>query len=75
MSVTRHFSVVDKPAKAGGKPTLKRTKEVKFDYIKIEDSTRVDFATCLLAVHDLDNEFSPGQVSGFAFKLGWTTMP
>ncbi|TFY76970.1 hypothetical protein EWM64_g7043 [Hericium alpestre] len=44
----------------------------KFEYIKMDSISRVDFVKAFLRVHDLDNQYSPSVHAGPDFKLWWT---
>lgn len=54
-----------------GKSSLKKLKERKFVYIKLEGLDRAGFITKWLEVHDLEKRYSPGTVSGPPFKMSW----
>lgn len=60
------------PGKAvrGNKIAMKPARITKMDHIVI--TSRTDFITAFLAVHELAEQFSPGVHSGPVFKLWWT---
>ncbi|KAG6904417.1 hypothetical protein DXG01_010072, partial [Tephrocybe rancida] len=74
VSVTIISSVTDKPLSSsrGAKPTTKKLRNSKFDYIDILALERGPFFRAGLKVHDLDDQYSPGVHSGPAFKIHWT---
>lgn len=73
VSVTMHFSAQVPAANSRHcKLVSKRSKLVRFEEIEIEGSTRVKFIQSFLSVHQLADKYSPGILSGPAFRLFWT---
>ncbi|KAA1475512.1 hypothetical protein DENSPDRAFT_883621 [Dentipellis sp. KUC8613] len=73
--VTHTLSVLDNtPAVRGSKSAPKKVKTptTKFEYIDVQNISRVKFFQACLRVHDLADHFSAGVHSGPAFKLWWT---
>jgi hypothetical protein len=56
----------------GAKAAVKQKKETKMEYIRMESMSRTEFQKAFLAVHGLENTYSPGIHSGFPFKMWWT---
>ncbi|KAJ7831897.1 hypothetical protein B0H13DRAFT_2240520 [Mycena leptocephala] len=56
----------------GAKAAVKQKKETKMEYIRVESMSRTEFQKAFLAVHGLENTYSPGIHSGFPFKMWWT---
>lgn len=57
------------------KAVPKKDKATKVEKIQINKTTRHDFITAILAVHNLDKQYGPGKYSGPSFKLSWTGSP
>ncbi|KAJ7229586.1 hypothetical protein C8J57DRAFT_1251772 [Mycena rebaudengoi] len=73
VSVVMLYSTLEKPTGSRvTKPTTKKHKTSKFDYIKIQELSRCDFVTAALKVHESDGEYSPGVHNGPSFKMSWT---
>ncbi|KAJ6611324.1 hypothetical protein B0H10DRAFT_1953187 [Mycena sp. CBHHK59/15] len=61
------------PSTWGAKVAPKLKRETKMEYIHLETMSRTDFQEAFLAVHGLENIYSPGVHSGFPFKIWWTS--
>ncbi|TFY79566.1 hypothetical protein EWM64_g4445 [Hericium alpestre] len=72
---TAEKTLVDEMRAArGAKMALKKkpTTTTKFEYIKMDSISHVDFIKAFLRVHNLDSQYSPGVHAGLDFRLWWT---
>ncbi|KAH7905568.1 hypothetical protein BJ138DRAFT_1118354 [Hygrophoropsis aurantiaca] len=72
VSVTKIFSAAEKMAGRNAKMTIKKSKTIKSDHIKLEGTTHIEFIKAILRVHDLGDQLSPGQNYGPDFKFWYT---
>lgn len=67
--------MIDKNPARGGKAVVKKKEETKFDYVVLDNITRCGLLGTGLRVHDLNDQFSPGQFSGFPAKMNYSASP
>jgi hypothetical protein len=60
------------PVSRGSKLVTKKAKLISSDTVMLEDISHVVFIKSFLAIHDLDDKFAAGTISGPPFKMYWT---
>jgi len=73
VSVHMNYSAqVAGPISRGSKLITKKAKLISIDIIVLEDISRVAFIKSFLAIHELEDKFAAGAISGPPFKMSWT---
>ncbi|KAG0695438.1 hypothetical protein DFH29DRAFT_1005463 [Suillus ampliporus] len=60
------------PVSRGSKLIMKKAKLISSDTIVLEDISRAVFVKIFLAIHELEDRFAVGAISGPSFKMYWT---
>ncbi|GLB45420.1 hypothetical protein LshimejAT787_2500090 [Lyophyllum shimeji] len=74
VAITMAFSIPGTVSARNPKPAPKKDRITKGASIVLDGITRMEFIKAFLAVHDLDDQYSPGVHSGPNFKIWWSNI-